>query len=71
MLMCCSLGISAIPMLWLLPTAGTLWPLLFDVLLAGSLWSGHGLAIFALPLTWRRAGPALLPGGVRHREGQG
>ncbi|WP_375759584.1 MFS transporter [Corallococcus exercitus] len=50
-LMCCSLGISAIPMLWLLPTAGTLWPLLFDVLLAGSLWSGHGLAIFALPLT--------------------
>lgn len=47
----CSLGISVIPMLWLLPTAGTLWPLLFDVLLAGSLWSGHGLAIFALPLT--------------------
>ncbi|RKH46469.1 MFS transporter [Corallococcus sicarius] len=50
-LMACSLGISVIPLLWLLPTAGTLWPLLFDVLLAGSLWSGHGLAIFALPLT--------------------
>jgi ABC-type multidrug transport system fused ATPase/permease subunit len=50
-LMLCSLGISAIPMLWLLPSAGTLWPLLFDVLLAGALWSGHGLAIFALPLT--------------------
>ena len=50
-LMACSLGISTIPMLWLLPSAGTLWPLLFDVLLAGALWSGHGLAIFALPLT--------------------
>ncbi|QSQ26331.1 MFS transporter [Pyxidicoccus parkwayensis] len=50
-LMACSLGISIIPVLWLLPSAGTLWPLLFDVLLAGSLWSGHGLAIFALPLT--------------------
>jgi hypothetical protein len=50
-LMACSLGISAIPVLWLLPSAGTLWPLLFDVLLAGALWSGHGLAIFALPLT--------------------
>ncbi|MCY1045055.1 MFS transporter [Corallococcus sp. bb12-1] len=50
-LMACSLGISVIPLLWLLPSAGTLWPLLFDVLLAGALWSGHGLAIFALPLT--------------------
>jgi MFS family permease len=50
-LMACSLGISVIPALWLLPSAGTLWPLLFDVLLAGSLWSGHGLAIFALPLS--------------------
>ncbi|WP_434348956.1 MFS transporter [Myxococcus virescens] len=50
-LMACSLGIAAIPALWLLPSAGTLCPLLFDVLLAGALWSGHGLAIFELPLT--------------------
>ncbi|TQF16015.1 MFS transporter [Myxococcus llanfairpwllgwyngyllgogerychwyrndrobwllllantysiliogogogochensis] len=50
-LMACSLGIGVIPALWLLPSAGTLWPLLFDVLLAGALWSGHGLAIFALPLS--------------------
>nr|WP_227027920.1 MFS transporter [Corallococcus soli] len=50
-LMACSLGISVIPLLWLMPSAGMLWPLLFDVLLAGALWSGHGLAIFALPLT--------------------
>jgi len=46
----CSLGISLIPLLWLVPTAGMLWPLVFDVLLAGTLWSGHGLALFALPL---------------------
>ncbi|NVJ23222.1 MULTISPECIES: MFS transporter [Myxococcus] len=50
-LLACSLGIGVIPALWLLPSAGTLWPLLFDVLLAGALWSGHGLAIFALPLS--------------------
>ena len=46
----CSLGISLVPLLWLVPTAGMLWPLVFDVLLAGALWSGHGLALFALPL---------------------
>ena len=49
-LMACSLGIGVIPALWLLPSAGRLWPLLFDVLLAGALWSGHALAIFELPL---------------------
>nr|WP_153864771.1 MULTISPECIES: MFS transporter [Myxococcaceae] len=46
----CSLGISTIPALWLLPTEARLWPLLLDVLLNGFFWSGHGLAIFALPL---------------------
>ncbi|QSQ15498.1 MFS transporter [Myxococcus landrumensis] len=49
-LMACSLGIGVIPALWLLPSAGMLWPLLFDVVLAGALWGGHALAIFALPL---------------------
>jgi MFS family permease len=48
--MACSLGISLIPVLWLVPTADTLWVLVFDVLLAGTLWSGHGLGVFALPL---------------------
>ncbi len=47
----CSFGISVIPMIWLLPTELRLWPLVFDVLLAGALWSGHGLAVFALPLS--------------------
>ncbi len=46
----CSLGISVIPLIWLFPTADMLWPLVFDVLMAGALWSGHGLAVFALPL---------------------
>ncbi|WP_338866198.1 MFS transporter [Myxococcus stipitatus] len=50
-LMACSLGIGVIPALWLLPSEGMLWPLLFDVVLAGALWGGHALAIFALPLT--------------------
>lgn len=46
----CSLGLTVVPLIWLLPTPGRLWPLVFDVLLAGALWSGHGLAAFALPL---------------------
>jgi MFS family permease len=46
----CSLGISTLPLVWLFPTATFLWPLVADALLAGVLWSGHNLAIFALPL---------------------
>jgi MFS family permease len=46
----CSLGLTVVPLIWLLPTPGRMWPLAFDVLLAGALWSGHGLAAFALPL---------------------
>ena len=50
-LLACSLGISVIPLIWLFPTAGFLWPLLMDVVVAGVLWGGHGLAAFALPLS--------------------
>lgn len=46
----CSLALVLVPLVWLVPTADLLWPLVFDVLLAGALWSGHGLAVFALPL---------------------
>jgi MFS family permease len=49
-MLACSLGLVVVPLIWLLPSAGTLWPLVFDVLIAGALWSGHGLAAFALPL---------------------
>ncbi|KFE70239.1 MFS transporter [Hyalangium minutum] len=47
----CSLALVLVPLVWLVPTADLLWPLVFDVLLAGALWSGHGLAVFALPLS--------------------
>jgi MFS family permease len=50
-LLACSLGIGFIPTIWLFPTATFLWPLLADVVLAGVLWGGHGLAAFALPLS--------------------
>ncbi len=50
-LLACSLGISVVPLIWLFPTATFLWPLLMDVVLAGVLWGGHGLASFALPLS--------------------
>ena len=50
-LLACSLGIAFVPVIWLFPTATFLWPLLLDVVLAGVLWSGHGLASFALPLS--------------------
>lgn len=50
-LVACSLGVAAVPVLWLFPTADSLWPwLLLDMVLSGVLWSGHGLATFALPL---------------------
>ncbi|HEX8436700.1 MFS transporter [Archangium sp.] len=50
-LLACSLGIGVVPAIWLFPTATFLWPLLLDVVLAGVLWGGHGLASFALPLS--------------------
>lgn len=40
-----------VPALWLLPTAERLWPVWLDAVLAGTLWSGHNLATFHLPLT--------------------
>ncbi len=50
-LLLCSLVISTIPALWLLPTEASLWPLAVDVVLNGAFWAGHGLAAFALPLS--------------------
>ncbi len=47
----CSLGIGFLPLVWLFPSPTFLWPLVADALLAGVLWSGHNLAIFALPLS--------------------
>jgi MFS family permease len=55
----CSFGIAGIPLIWLAPTEQRLWPLAFDAVLAGLFWSGHALAVFALPLaiTPRRERP--------------
>ncbi|HKU44176.1 MAG TPA: MFS transporter [Polyangiales bacterium] len=50
-LITCSFGISAIPLIWLFPTQDCLWPLGIDVLVSGVLWCGHGLAAFNLPLS--------------------
>ena len=47
----CSVALVVVPLIWLVPTADLLWPLVFDVVIAGILWSGHGLASFALPLS--------------------
>ncbi|MET0405457.1 MAG: MFS transporter [Cystobacter sp.] len=46
----CSLTLSVVPLVWLFPTSTFLWPLILDAVLAGVLWGGHNLAIFALPL---------------------
>lgn len=50
-LVVCSFGLFLVPLIWLLPTKGAfLAPLAIDVVLAGSLWAGHSLASFELPL---------------------
>lgn len=49
-LIACSFGISAIPLYWMFATEGFLWPIALDVIVSASLWSGHGLAAFNLPL---------------------
>jgi MFS family permease len=61
-LVTCSYGIAAVPLVWLLPSPGHLWPLAVDAVMAGALWSGHALASFTLPLelTPREGRPASL-----------
>ncbi|MBU8894168.1 MFS transporter [Corallococcus sp. M34] len=51
-LVVCSFGLIFLPLLWLVPPSDfTLWLLGIDVLMAGILWGGHGLASFELPLS--------------------
>jgi MFS family permease len=61
-LVACSFGIATIPLVWLFPTPAMLWPLALEPLLSGSLWAGHALAAFDLPLDLapRRSRPAYL-----------
>jgi MFS family permease len=50
-LIACAFGVSTVPVIWLFPTPTFLWPLVLDAIVAGSLWGGHNLAMFVLPLT--------------------
>ena len=50
-LVTCSFGIAAIPLIWFFATPERLWPLALDALMAGALWGGHNLGAFALPLS--------------------
>ena len=50
-LVICSFGIGLLPLVYLLPTPESLWPLALDSLLSGMLWGGHSLAMFALPMS--------------------
>lgn len=50
-LVACSFGIAAVPLLWLSPPSMWFLPLILDPIAAGILWSGHALAAFALPLS--------------------
>ncbi len=47
----CSFGLAAIPFIWLFPNAHFLWPVVLDAALGGTLWAGHAIAVFSLPLT--------------------
>ena len=49
-LLLCSLGLAASPVLWLLAAEGRLWPIALDALAGGIFAAGHALAMFALPL---------------------
>jgi MFS family permease len=49
-LVACTAGLTALPLLWLLPP-GLRFPMLcIDLLVYGFLYAGHGLATFSLPL---------------------
>ncbi len=50
-LITCSFGIGLVPLIYLLPTPDNLWPLALDSILSGMMWSGHSLAMFALPMS--------------------
>ncbi len=49
-LIVCSFGIAAVPMIWLFPTPAFLWPLAFEAAMAGALWGGHGIAAMDLTI---------------------
>jgi len=68
-----SFALAFLPLLWLLPAEGRLWPIAIDAILGGIAWGGHGLASFDLPLAVapRKERPFFLAsfaaaGGIAH-----
>jgi MFS family permease len=49
-LVVCSIGLTPLPLLWLLPRELRLLLLAIDLSVYGFLWAGHSLAVFSLPL---------------------
>ncbi|MEN9796894.1 MAG: hypothetical protein RL653_590 [Pseudomonadota bacterium] len=49
-----SWGLSVVPVLWLLPSPGSPWPLLLEAVVSGTLGAGHAVASFQLPLALSR-----------------
>lgn len=49
-LVVCTLGLSVVPLMWAFARPDFLLPVVLDALVGGALVSGHGLAVFALPL---------------------
>jgi MFS family permease len=41
--------VSAVPLYWLFPTPEWLWPVWFDAVFSGIVWTGFNLAAFSLP----------------------
>jgi len=51
-LVLCSFGLFAVPLVWLAPPTSALpFVIAADAMVAGTLWAGHGLATFQLPLS--------------------
>ena len=50
-LVACSLGLSVVPLIWLVPRHDYLWILGLEAIYAGILWAGFNLAAFNLPLS--------------------
>jgi MFS family permease len=45
-----TLGVSAMPLLWMASSRGFVWPLVLDAMISGALWGGQQIAMFDLPL---------------------
>jgi MFS family permease len=58
-LVVCSFGIALVPVIWLFVTPERLWPLAVEAVIAGTLWGGHGIAVFdaSIGLSPRRGRP--------------